>query len=68
MMQRIDILPAEGQSSGCVLESEHAALPINERLLAGKGKFQICGARQSESISDGPTTATAKFLSIPAKQ
>jgi hypothetical protein len=69
MMQRVDILPAKGQSSGCVPESDHAGLPINERLFAGKGKFQICSAlRQSEPISDGPTTATAKVLSIPAKQ
>jgi hypothetical protein len=60
MMQRVDILPAKGQSSGCVPESDHADLPINERLFAGKGKFQICSAlRQSEPISDGPTTAFA---------
>jgi hypothetical protein len=60
MMQRVDILPAKGQSSGCVPESDHAGLPINERLFAGKGKFQICSAlRQSEPISDGPTTAFA---------
>jgi hypothetical protein len=51
-----------------VPESDHAGLP--ERLLAGKGRFQICSGalQQSEPISDGPTTATARFPSIPAKQ
>src|SRR3981189_2349672 len=36
------------------------SLTLTERLFAGKGKFQICSAlRQSEPISDGPTTAFA---------
>jgi hypothetical protein len=57
MMQRVDVLPRAGESSGCVPESDHAALPNIERLLAGEGKFQICSAvRQSQSISDGRTT------------
>jgi FtsP/CotA-like multicopper oxidase with cupredoxin domain len=68
MMQRVDILPAKGQSSGCVPESDHAG-GIIERLIASKGRFQICNTpRQSRPISTSPTTATAEFLSIPAKQ
>jgi hypothetical protein len=52
--QRFDILPAKGQPSGCMLDSDNAAAPIIDRLLVGRGKFQICSApRQSRPISGG---------------
>ena len=55
MMQRLDILPAKGQPSGCMLDSDNAAVPIIDRLFADRGKLQICSAavRQSKSIPDG---------------
>jgi FtsP/CotA-like multicopper oxidase with cupredoxin domain len=57
MMQRFDILPAPGQPSGCGLDSNQAAVPLIERLIASRGGFQICSAsRQSRRISDGLTT------------
>jgi FtsP/CotA-like multicopper oxidase with cupredoxin domain len=58
MMQRFDILPAKGQSSGCMLDGDRAAaVPLIERLIASKGSFQICSApRQSRPISDGLTS------------
>jgi FtsP/CotA-like multicopper oxidase with cupredoxin domain len=55
MMQRVDVLPAPGQSSGCVPESmNHASL--RDRLFADRGNFQICSAavRQSKPISNVP--------------
>jgi hypothetical protein len=54
----MDILPAKGQPSGCMLDSDNAAVPIIDRLFAGKSKFQICSAavRQSKPIPDGPTS------------
>jgi len=39
-MQRLDILPAKGRPSGCVLDGDHAAVPFIG-LLARRGKFQI---------------------------
>jgi FtsP/CotA-like multicopper oxidase with cupredoxin domain len=42
MIQRFDILPAKGASSGCPLDRESAALPLIERLIASRGSFQIC--------------------------
>jgi FtsP/CotA-like multicopper oxidase with cupredoxin domain len=58
MMQRMDILPAPGQPSGCMLDSDSAAaVPLIERLIASRGSFQICSApRQSRPISGGPTS------------
>jgi hypothetical protein len=55
MMQRLDILPAKGQPSGCPLDSDNAAaVPLIERLFASRGSFQICSApRQSRPISSG---------------
>jgi FtsP/CotA-like multicopper oxidase with cupredoxin domain len=41
MMQRFDILPAKGQSSGCKLDEGDRAAALIERL---KGSFQICSA------------------------
>jgi Multicopper oxidase len=41
MMQRLDILPAPGQSSGCTLDVA-AATPNLQKLLAMKDSFQIC--------------------------
>jgi FtsP/CotA-like multicopper oxidase with cupredoxin domain len=68
MMQRMDVLPAKGAPSGCMLD-QNAAVPIIERLIASRGSFQICSApRQSRPISKAPTTTTAEFLSLPAKQ
>jgi hypothetical protein len=60
MMQRFDILPAPGQPSGCMLDSDSAAaVPLIERLIASRGSFQICSApRQSRPISDGLTPPT----------
>jgi FtsP/CotA-like multicopper oxidase with cupredoxin domain len=58
MMQRLDILPAKGQPSGCVLDGDHAAVPLIERLLARRGNFQICSApRQSGPVSAGLTSS-----------
>jgi hypothetical protein len=52
MMQRMDILPAAGQPSGCKLDENAAAMPLIERLIASRGSFQICSAvRQSQPIS-----------------
>jgi FtsP/CotA-like multicopper oxidase with cupredoxin domain len=61
MMQRLDILPAKGQPSGCMLDSDNAAVPIIDRLFAGRGKFQICRAavRQSKPIPDGPSASAS---------
>jgi len=57
MMQRLDILPAKGASSGCELDSDSAALPLIERLIARRGSFQICSApRQPRSLSSSPTS------------
>lgn len=51
MMQRFDILPAKGASSGCSLDQASAA-PLIERLIASRGSFQVCSApRQSRPIS-----------------
>jgi FtsP/CotA-like multicopper oxidase with cupredoxin domain len=56
MMQRMDILPAPGQPSGCKLDSDQAAVPLIERLIASRGSFPICSApRQSRPISYSPT-------------
>ncbi len=46
MIQRVDILPAKGQSSGCKLPeaSDRASLSYIERLLAGRRQFAICSA------------------------
>jgi hypothetical protein len=58
MMQRLDILPAKGQPSGCVLDGDHAAVPLIERLLARRGNLQICSApRQSGPVSAGLTAS-----------
>jgi FtsP/CotA-like multicopper oxidase with cupredoxin domain len=55
MMQRMDILPAPGQPSGCNLDQASAA-PLIEKFIASRGSFQICSAsRQSRSISYRPT-------------
>ena len=58
--ERFDILPAPGQPSGCMLDSDSAAaVPLIERLIANRGSFQICSApRQSRPISDGLTPPT----------
>jgi hypothetical protein len=57
MMQRLDILPAKGQPSGCVLDQASAA-PLIEKFIASRGSFQICSAsRQSRAISYSPTSA-----------
>jgi hypothetical protein len=56
MMQRMDILPAPGQPSGCNLDQADAA-PLIEKFIASRGSFQICSAgRQSRSISYRPTS------------
>jgi FtsP/CotA-like multicopper oxidase with cupredoxin domain len=56
MMQRMDILPAPGQPSGCSLDQASAA-PLIEKFIASRSSFQICSAapRQSRSISYRPT-------------
>jgi hypothetical protein len=41
MMQRMDILPAKGASSGCNLDEGDRAAVLIERL---KGSFQFCSA------------------------
>jgi FtsP/CotA-like multicopper oxidase with cupredoxin domain len=43
MMQRLDILPAKGQPSGCVPEAHQAGLPNVGRLLANAANFAYCG-------------------------
>jgi hypothetical protein len=54
MMQRMDILPAPGQPSGCSLDQASAA-PLIEKFIASRSSFQICSApRQSRSISYRP--------------
>jgi len=51
MMRRLDILPAKGQPSSCVLDQASAA-PLIEKFIASRGSFQICSAsRQSRPIS-----------------
>jgi FtsP/CotA-like multicopper oxidase with cupredoxin domain len=55
MIQRVDILPAPGQPSGCSLDQASAA-PLIEKFIASRSSFQICSAaRQSRSISYRPT-------------
>jgi FtsP/CotA-like multicopper oxidase with cupredoxin domain len=55
MMQRMDILPASGQPSGCNLDQASAA-PLIEKFIASRSTFQICSAaRPSRSISYSPT-------------
>jgi hypothetical protein len=55
MMQRMDILPAKGQPSGCMLDDRAAAAPVIEKFIASRSSFQICSApRQSRSISYSP--------------
>jgi FtsP/CotA-like multicopper oxidase with cupredoxin domain len=47
MMQRMDILPAPGQPSGCNLDQASAA-PLIEKFIASRSSFQICStSRQS---------------------
>jgi FtsP/CotA-like multicopper oxidase with cupredoxin domain len=56
MMQRMDILPAPGQPSGCNLDQASAA-PLIEKFIASRSSFQICSAsRQSRPISYSPTS------------
>jgi FtsP/CotA-like multicopper oxidase with cupredoxin domain len=57
MMQRFDILPANGAPSGCALDSDSAAVvPLIERIFASRGGIPICGApRRSQSVSYNPT-------------
>jgi Multicopper oxidase len=55
MMQRFDILPAKGVSSGCGLDRDTAALPLIERLIASRGSFRICSAPR-QSYSPTPST------------
>jgi hypothetical protein len=56
MMQRMDILPAKGASSGCSLDQASAA-PLIEKFIASRGNLQICSApRQARSVSNGPTS------------
>jgi FtsP/CotA-like multicopper oxidase with cupredoxin domain len=51
MMQRLDILPAKGQPSGCNLDQASAA-PLIEKFIASRSSFQICSApRQSGPVS-----------------
>ena len=53
MMQRMDILPAPGQPSGCNLDQADAA-PLIESFIASRGSFQICSAsRQPRPIFKG---------------
>ena len=44
MMQRMDILPAPGQPSGCKLDGDQAVKPDFGKLLASRGQFQICSS------------------------
>jgi FtsP/CotA-like multicopper oxidase with cupredoxin domain len=44
MMQRMDILPAPGQPSGCKLDGDQAVKPDFGKLLASRGPFQICSS------------------------
>ncbi len=56
MMQRMDILPANGGASGCSLDGDRAAIPLIERLIAGNNGFQVCSALpQSKAKSYSPT-------------
>jgi len=43
MMQRMDILPAPGQPSGCNLDQASAA-PLIEKFIASRSSFQICSS------------------------
>jgi hypothetical protein len=59
MMQRMDILPAPGQPSGCKLDDRAAAAPLIEKFTASRSSFRICSApRQSRSISYSLTSPT----------
>jgi hypothetical protein len=50
---KFDLNRRQGRPSGCVLDGDHAAVPIIG-LLAHRGKFQICSAvRQSGPVSTG---------------
>src|SRR5438105_15898343 len=54
MMQRMDILPAPGQPSGCNLDQASAG-PLIEKFIASRSSFPICSApRQLRTISYGP--------------
>jgi FtsP/CotA-like multicopper oxidase with cupredoxin domain len=44
MMQRMDILPAPGQPSGCKLDGDLAVKPDFGKLLATRGQFRICSS------------------------
>jgi FtsP/CotA-like multicopper oxidase with cupredoxin domain len=44
MMQRLDILPANGGPSGCNLDSAQTVKPNYGKLLAGLGGFPICSS------------------------
>jgi FtsP/CotA-like multicopper oxidase with cupredoxin domain len=44
MMQRVDILPAPGQPSGCKPDGDQAVKPNFGKLLASRGQFQICSS------------------------
>jgi hypothetical protein len=66
MMQRLDIIPKRGQSSGCKVAGNHAALPQIERLLGGGRQFAMCSAvRRSEWVKDG-SGPLAEVSDLPA--
>ena len=44
MMQRMDILPANGGPSGCKLDGDQAVKPNYGKLLASLGQFPICSS------------------------
>jgi hypothetical protein len=65
MMQRVDILPAPGQSSGCTLD-EAAATPNLQKLLAMKDSFALClGSAPSLSSRKQYLSSAKQYFSIP---
>jgi FtsP/CotA-like multicopper oxidase with cupredoxin domain len=54
MMQRFDILPANGQPSGCALDGNQAVKPNLRMLLASRSSFQICSSSASPSLAYSP--------------
>jgi hypothetical protein len=49
MMRRVDILPERGKSSGWKPESDHAALPIIEKLLPPRANSRFAARFDSQN-------------------
>jgi FtsP/CotA-like multicopper oxidase with cupredoxin domain len=54
MMQRFDILPANGQSSGCALDGNQASKPNLRMLLASRSNSELCSSSAPPPLSYTP--------------